>query len=84
MRKFSRPNNCGTLMNVRNAIHTGTSRPRAEDDLFPFDQARAANMSGCDIGLFRSKTSAQYWVRSVHPRWLVSLSQPLVRPRSDG
>jgi hypothetical protein len=71
-------------MHVQNATHAGTSRHRAEDDLFHFDRARAPKTTECDVGLFGAKASAQHWVLGMRPRWLVSLSQPLLRRRSDG
>jgi hypothetical protein len=71
-------------MNLQNATQAGTVRHRVEDDLFHFDRARAPKTTECDIGLFRSKASAQNWVRGLRPRWLTNRSQPLVRPRCEG
>jgi hypothetical protein len=71
-------------MTLQSTTYAGTSRHRAEDDLFHFDRARAPKATECDVGLFGAKASAQHWVRGPRPRWLVSPSQPLIRPRSDG
>jgi hypothetical protein len=71
-------------MNLQSATYVGTIRHRAEDDLFHFDRAKAPKTTECDVGLFGAKASAQHWVLDMRLRWLVSLSQPLVRPSSDG
>jgi hypothetical protein len=63
--------------------HLRISNRRAEDDLFHFDRSRAPKPTDCDTSLASAKASARHWVVSMRPRWLVSLSQPLARPRSE-
>ena len=62
---------------------SGTTRHRAEDDLFHFDRSRAAKTTECDTGLFGAKASARHWMSGLRPRWLEGKSQPLVRSRSE-
>jgi hypothetical protein len=69
-----------TYDRLERATYAGTIRHRAEDDLFHFDRGRIPKATECDVGLFGAKASAQHWVLGPRPRWLVSLSQPLVRP----
>jgi hypothetical protein len=71
-------------MILQNSTNAGTVRHRAEDDLFHYDRSRATKLIECDLGLFSAKVSARSWVISMRPRWLVNLTQPLVRPRSEG
>ena len=71
-------------MSLQNTTYTGTARHRAEDDLFHYDRSQAPKPTECDTGLFSTKASGRYWVTAMRPRWLVSLSQPLVRPRCEG
>jgi len=63
--------------------NSGTVRHRAEDDLFHYDRARAPKTTECDTGLSQSKASAREWVVGMRPRWLVTQSQALIRPRSE-
>ena len=70
-------------MNLRNTVDRGTARHRAEDDLFHYDRSRMPGTTECITDLFRSPMSARDWVVGMRPRWLVSASQPLLRPRSD-
>jgi hypothetical protein len=67
----------------QNATNGGTARHCAEDDLFHYDRARAPKSMECDTGLSSAKASARHWVVSMRPRWLVSQSQALIRPRSE-
>jgi hypothetical protein len=67
----------------QNTCSSGTSRHRAEDDLFHFDRSRAPKTTECETGLFCAKASARSWITGMRPRWLVSAAQPLVRPRSE-
>ncbi|MBQ0822216.1 hypothetical protein KBI52_18660 [Microvirga sp. HBU67558] len=71
-------------MSLQNAIYRGTARHRAEDDLFHFDRSWAPKPAECDTGLSSAKGSAQSWVVSLRPRWLVNRAQPLIRPRYEG
>lgn len=71
-------------MSLQNTLDAGTVRHRAEDDLFHFDRSRAPKLTDCETGLPGGKASARYWVVSMRPRWLVSSTQPLVRPRHEG
>jgi hypothetical protein len=70
-------------MNLQNTSYTGTTRHRAEDDLFHYDRSRAPKPTELDMGIFSAKASARHWVVSLRPRWLLNRSQPLVCPRSE-
>ncbi len=70
-------------MNLQNTTYRGTARHRAEDDLFHYDRSRAPKPTECETGLSSAKASARHRVVSMRPRWLVSQSQALIRPRSE-
>ncbi len=70
-------------MNPQNATYAGTIRYRAEDDLLHFDRSKVPKATECETDLSKPTASAQSCVRNLRPRWLISRSQPLVRPHFD-